>query len=57
MSLPSLLRNEWGQMTRLRQRGTQNGFSVDQSQYYYYDSQQRMCRHPKARNNGYALHL
>ncbi|MCL5050021.1 MAG: RHS repeat-associated core domain-containing protein [Firmicutes bacterium] len=37
-------KNIWGELTRLRQRGTQNGFTVDQSRYYYYDAQRRVCR-------------
>ncbi|MEL7310289.1 MAG: RHS repeat-associated core domain-containing protein [Pseudomonadota bacterium] len=40
-----LYKNVHGQMTRLRQWGNTNGYSVDQSQYFYYDSQQRLCRH------------
>ena len=40
-----LNRNGWGEMTSLRQAGTQNGYTSDKSQYYYYDSQYRLCRH------------
>lgn len=38
-------RNVHGEITRARQLGTSGGFSVDQSQYYYYDGQYRLCRH------------
>lgn len=40
-----LTRNTWGQVTRLRQRGEQNGYSEYQDQFYYYDEYQRLCRH------------
>ncbi len=40
-----LHRNDWGQLYRLQQYGVQNGYSVNQSQYYYYDNRQRLCRH------------
>ena len=37
--------NEWGQLERLQQRGEHDGYNVVASQYFYYDSQQRLCRH------------
>ena len=40
-----LYKDVHGQLTRLRQWGSDSGYSVDQSQYYYYDGQQRLCRH------------
>jgi len=40
-----LYKNIWGQLTRLRQWGNVNGYSGDKSQYFYYDSNQRLCRH------------
>jgi len=41
-----LYKNVRGQMTRLRQWGhTQGGLSIDKSQNFYYDAQQRLCRH------------
>ncbi len=40
-----LYKNNWGQMTRLRQFGTHDVPNVDKSQYFYYDSNQRLCRH------------
>ncbi|UTW45562.1 RHS repeat-associated core domain-containing protein [bacterium SCSIO 12696] len=40
-----LYKNVWGQITRLRQWGTQNGYSDDKSQYFYYDFNQRLCRY------------
>lgn len=39
-----LHRNIWGQLTQVQQTGNLNGFSVNQSQHYYYDSRQRVCR-------------
>jgi len=41
----TLHRNIWGQLTRLQQAGNVNGFNMNQSQYYYYDSMQRLCRY------------
>ena len=40
-----LYRNVWGQMYQLRQVGTHNGFPMDKNQYFYFGSQQRLCRH------------
>ncbi|RUO57833.1 RHS repeat domain-containing protein [Pseudidiomarina insulisalsae] len=40
-----LVKNVWGELTQLRQWGTQNGYYADQSQYYYYDAKRRVCRH------------
>jgi len=40
-----IYKNVHGQMTRLRQWGNVNGYSGDKSQYFYYDAQQRLCRH------------
>ena len=40
-----LLQNEYGQMTRLRQRGDSAGVSSNRSQLFYYDDNQRLCRH------------
>ncbi|MCL5254830.1 MAG: hypothetical protein M1363_01670, partial [Gammaproteobacteria bacterium] len=40
-----LVKNIWGELTRVRQRGSQNGFTVDQSQDYFYNAQRRVCRH------------
>ncbi len=40
-----LHRNVWGQLYRVQQVGTHNGFPMDQSRYYYFDNQQRVCRH------------
>ena len=40
-----LTRNPWGQITAVRQKGAANGFAVDQTQTYTYDSQYRLCRH------------
>ena len=41
-----LYRNEWGEMTRLRQLGTSaDGINMDESRYYYYDDQRRLCRY------------
>ncbi len=37
--------NVWGETDRVRQWGTQNGYTVDQSQYYYYNASRRVCRH------------
>ena len=37
--------NEWGQLEKLQQRGEHDGYNVVASQYFYYDSQQRLCRH------------
>ena len=39
-----LTQNIWGQTTKVRQHGSLNGYSVNQSRYYYYDSRQRLCR-------------
>ncbi|WP_415812060.1 RHS repeat domain-containing protein [Litorimonas haliclonae] len=41
----NIYKNVHGQMTRLRQSGNTNGFNVDKSHYFYYDSQQRLCRY------------
>ena len=40
-----MYKNVWGEMSRLRQWGTMNGYTEDKSQYFYYDSQNRLCRH------------
>jgi len=40
-----LYKNVHGQLTRLRQWGNAEGYSGNKSQYFYYDSQQRLCRH------------
>jgi len=40
-----LYKNVHGQMTRLRQWGNTDGYNVNKSQYFYYDGQQRLCRH------------
>lgn len=39
-----LYKNVHGQMTRLRQWGHNHSYN-DKSQYFYYDGQQRLCRH------------
>lgn len=36
--------NDYGQQTRVQQAGNHNGYSLDQSQYFYYDASQRLCR-------------
>lgn len=40
-----LYRNFLGKVTRARQYGNIDGNAVDKSQYYYFDSRQRVCRH------------
>ena len=40
-----LSKNVHGQLTNLRQWGGNGGYSVDKRQLFYYDSQQRLCRH------------
>lgn len=40
-----IYRNQWGQKTRVQQFGTHDGVYANKSQHYYYDSQQRLCRH------------
>lgn len=37
--------NPWGEIESLRQWGTQNGTTVDQTHTYVYDTQRRLCRH------------
>ncbi len=39
-----IYQNVWGETERAQQWGTQNGITVDQSQYYYYDASRRLCR-------------
>ena len=34
-----------GKITSVTQRGTTNGYSVSENQLYYYNAQQRLCRH------------
>lgn len=41
----SMVKNVHGQLTRLAQAGSQGGVTVAKNQYFYYDSQQRLCRH------------
>ncbi len=41
----TLTRNIQGQLTSLRQWGTQNNFTMDQTRTYTYDAQQRLCRY------------
>lgn len=38
-------KDAFGQMYRLRQSGSHNGHSVNQSQLFYYNAEQRLCRH------------
>jgi RHS repeat-associated protein len=38
-------RNVWGEIDSVRQVGTQNGYTVDFTQYHYYDTQRRRCRY------------
>jgi RHS repeat-associated protein len=40
-----ITRDIYGNMTSVRQYGAHNGFSVDQTQDYYYDARLRLCRH------------
>ncbi len=35
----------WGNMLTARQHGTSGGYSVDETQRYYYDTRLRLCRH------------
>ena len=46
----------FGNMLTARQHGTSNGFSVDQTQRYYYDGRLRLCRHyvPETNSTVYA---
>jgi RHS repeat-associated protein len=37
-------KNVWGEITSIRQWGNQNGYSVNQTRYYYYDAKHRLCR-------------
>ena len=41
----NLFKNVWGQIYALQQYGNTSGFNVNKIQYFYYDSQQRLCRH------------
>ena len=41
----SVTRDIYGNMTAARQYGYHNGYYVDQTQRYYYDSRLRLCRH------------
>lgn len=38
-------RNMWGEIDSVRQVGTQNGYTVDFTQFHYYDAQRRRCRY------------
>jgi len=38
-------RNIWGEVESVRQWGTENGISADETQKYYYDANRRVCRH------------
>jgi len=40
-----LYKDIWSQISRVAQMGSLNGHSVNKSQNFYYDSQQRLCRH------------
>ena len=40
-----MYKNVWGELTWLRQLGNLNGYSVDESRYYYYNAQRRLCRY------------
>ncbi len=46
-----LTRDIYGKLTNARQYGTQNGYTVDESQQYYYDNRQRLCRHSVPETN------
>jgi RHS repeat-associated protein len=41
----SFTKNVWGELTHVRQWGTQNGYTVDETQKYYYNNTRRVCRH------------
>jgi len=43
-----ITKNVWGELTAVRQWGTQQGHTVDQKNYYYYDSKRRLCRYRNA---------
>jgi len=45
LQVTRLYQNEYGQLIRLRQYGNHDGQSVNKSQYFKYDSNQRLCRH------------
>ena len=40
-----LHRDIWGKLTRVQQYGNHNGFNLNSSNYYYYDSRDRLCRY------------
>ncbi|WP_416878459.1 RHS repeat domain-containing protein [Litorimonas sp.] len=40
-----IYQNKWGETYWVRQRGDLGGFSVDQSQHFYYDNLGRLCRY------------
>ncbi len=40
-----------GYLTSARQHGSHNGYVVDQTQHYYYDSRYRLCRHSVPESN------
>jgi len=40
-----LFKDVWGQLGALRQWGNTGGYNVNKTQHFYYDNQQRLCRH------------
>ena len=47
----TLSRDMYGNLTGVRQHGTQNGYTVNESQQYHYDSRRRVCRHSVPETN------